>query len=193
KCLVPKSLKHRVMGLMHNSDFAGHQSTHRTTQMAKEAHSWPGLSTDVKEFVNGCVTCQYFNIPNATKEVGEYPDSEQPFRVIAFDFAGPFGTKKNDFKHILVIVDTLSRFVWLQPTKSTAAPEVIKTIRDRVIPLVGAPSVAIVDQQSSYMSKQFQDFCRTAGILLKPIPQGASDGNGISERCIRSVTNHVKR
>ncbi|CAN0121801.1 unnamed protein product, partial [Heterosigma akashiwo] len=109
------------------------------------------------------------------------------------DFAGPFGTKKNDFKHILVIVDTLSRFVWLQATKSTAAPEVIKTIRDRVIPLVGAPSVAIVDQQSSYMSKQFQDFCRTAGILLKPIPQGASDGNGISERCIRSVTNHVKR
>ncbi|CAN0073549.1 unnamed protein product, partial [Heterosigma akashiwo] len=121
------------------------------------------------------------------------PDSEQPFRVITFDFGGPYGTDKRAFKHCLVIVDCFSRFVWLVPTKSTTSKEVKKAFRERIIPLVGVPSFALVDQQSSFMSKDFQNFCDKAGMLLRPIPQGSSDSLGLAERTIRSVNNHIRR
>ena len=193
KRLVPLALTNEIISLMHRDGFAGHQSKERTAKMVKESYSWPGLTSQVHKYVQSCETCQNFNIPNKTNEIGEYPDSEQPFRVVAFDFCGPFGKKKKSHKYILVIVDVCSRFVFLVPTYSTEADEVMRAFRDHVITLCGVPSIAMCDMESSFVSKKFKSYCQDIGMLLKPVPAQASNSNGLIERTIRTVQNHVRR
>ncbi|CAM9828069.1 unnamed protein product, partial [Heterosigma akashiwo] len=120
-------LTNEVISTCHNSGMAGHQSKNRTYDMLKEGYSWPLMRSQIFTFVDHCEVCQGYNMPRTSKEVGEYPDPGAPFRVVAFDFIGPFGDKKktSSFKQILTVIDLFTRFVFLIPCKSTSSREVI--------------------------------------------------------------------
>ncbi|CAM9196294.1 unnamed protein product, partial [Heterosigma akashiwo] len=193
--LVPTHLTNEVIRTCHNDGMAGHQSKKRTIDMLKESYSWPNMNTQVNTFIDFCETCQKYNTPNISKEVGEYPDPGAPFRVVAMDFIGPLGDKKQTrtYKHIMVLVDVFSRFVFLTACKSTGANEVITAFRDKIIPMCGIPSVCMMDMESSFMSSKFRTFANDIGMYLKAVPQGASNSNGMVERAIKTVQQHLKK
>ena len=193
--LVPQNLTNEVIRTCHNNGLAGHQSKQRTYEMLKEGYSWPRMRTQIYNFVDSCEVCQSYNMPNISKEVGEYAEPGAPFRVVAFDLIGPLGDKKKKrgFKHIMCVVDMFTRFVFLIPLKSTGSNEIIAGFRDKIIPMVGTPLICLADQEGSFMSQRFKTWCDDTGLLLKPLPQGASNSNGLVERCIRSVQTYLKK
>ena len=193
--LVPAALTNRVMAKTHNDGMAGHQSSRRTLEMVREGHSWPGMASQVEQFVQSCPTCQAYDIPHPPKEVGEYPNPGAPFRVVAFDFLGPLGNKKGagGYKYCLVLVDMMSRFVFLVPCKSTKSGEIIKAFRDKVIPFCGCPAICFCDNERSFQSKKSRVFFDEIGCVLHPVPAGASRSNGLVERTIKSVHALLKK
>lgn len=51
--------------------------------------------------------------------------AKRPCEVIHIDHFGPLQETERGYKHILVIVDTFSRFTWLFPCKSTGTKEYV--------------------------------------------------------------------
>ncbi|CAM9910381.1 unnamed protein product [Heterosigma akashiwo] len=194
RILLPHALTNEVIARMHGDNFGGHQSERRTISMVKEGYSWPGMGRHIKRFVRTCDKCQSFNLPHSSGEIGEHPTPEMPFRVVAMDHCGPFDSgKKRGYKHILVLVDVLTRYVILTPTRSTESTEVIQAIRDKLLPFAGIPTAIICDQASAFMGKKFRNFCDQIGAFIHPIPAGASSSNGLVERVNRSIQNHIRK
>ncbi|CAM9449351.1 unnamed protein product, partial [Heterosigma akashiwo] len=194
--LVPAVLTNEVIAKVHNSGAAGHQSSKRTLDMVREGHSFPGMASQVEGFVKHCPVCQNYDLPHRSKEVGEYPSPGAPFRVVAFDFLGPLGDRNKGSKaytHVLVVVDVLSRWVFLSLTRSMKASEVISVFRDKIFPMCGLPTVALLDRESSFMSGKFKTFADDCGLRLHPIPEGSSNSNGMCERAIRTLHSHLKK
>lgn len=88
------------------------------------------------------------------------------------------------YKHIFVVVDGFSRFVWLFPTKSTGTKEVTKHLKT-IFDLFGKASHLISDRGTAFTSNEFQNFVSTNNIKHKKIVVAAPWANGIVERVNR--------
>ena len=68
----------------------------------------------------------------------------------------------NDYKYLLVVIDTFSRFAWIEPLKSKKTAEVLasfKQIMSKLKPL--RPNTSLMtDQGGEYINKSFQDYLK---------------------------------
>jgi hypothetical protein len=60
KIYVPKDTQIRleVIHLHHDTPMAGHPGRFKTLELITRNYWWPGMSVDVKKYVQGCNTCQ---------------------------------------------------------------------------------------------------------------------------------------
>ena len=68
---VPENpaLKHQILRLYHNSLIAGHLRQGGTLELVKRTYWWKGMTTYVREYVQGCHTCSQSKHQN-WKEAG---------------------------------------------------------------------------------------------------------------------------
>lgn len=92
---------------------------------------WKGMMDDVREFVKQCLYC----VDSRAGEMVPRPHGETvyisvPDNGVRFDFlyvgdTGPAGSgslpEGSEFRHTLVMMDDVTYFVWLQPTRSCIA------------------------------------------------------------------------
>ena len=70
------------------------------------------------------------------------------------DFIVQLPKTKKSFDAIFVVVDRLTKRVYLIPTHTTAtAPDIAKIFFDNIFRLHGLPKVTISDQDSKFISK----------------------------------------
>ena len=64
KNYIPKDqeLRRDVVKMYHNHETAGHPGELETYNSIRQHYWWPGLRTFVKNYVQGCGTCQQFKI-----------------------------------------------------------------------------------------------------------------------------------
>ena len=56
--VLPKSLRRRLLFLVHDSLLSGHMGQARTWERACRAAWWPGMKKDVMTYIQGCDKCQ---------------------------------------------------------------------------------------------------------------------------------------
>ncbi|CAM9971564.1 unnamed protein product, partial [Heterosigma akashiwo] len=194
RLVVPAKYRLKVMEEVHGGLWSAHQDVKTTVERLRGMYTWPGMERDVRRYIECCDVCQQFSELRETKSNGSYPCPSMPFRVMAADFTGvldhkPF--KGAGFKHILVVMDMMSRFVFLVPTRSTRTVDAIQAIKDRVIPFCGVPAVFLTDSGPSFTSKEWNQFLRGVGCIGHQVPRGASKANGMVERMIGTVHRHL--
>jgi len=82
KVYVPKNKKLRaeVIQLHHNVLAAGHGGRWKTVELVMRNYWWPGVTRDVRKYVEGCDLCQ--RMKNRTEEpVGKLKLSEVPEKM----------------------------------------------------------------------------------------------------------------
>lgn len=89
-------------------------------------------------------------------------------------------TNKN-YKHILVVTDAFTKFVWIYPTKSTTSAEVIAKLEMQKA-VFGSPSQIISDRGGAFTSTEFTDYCAKENITHHLITTGLPRANGQVER-----------
>ena len=82
---------------------------------------------------------------------------------INIDHVGPFITSKLKNRHILVIVDNLTKFCILYAVKNVEAKTTIKKMED-FVNMYGPPSRIIADRGTSFTANEFKGFCFKHGI-----------------------------
>ena len=55
---IPPNLRHALVSSLHSSLTLGHAGRFRTKTFLERDFWWPGLSTYVNRFIEGCATCQ---------------------------------------------------------------------------------------------------------------------------------------
>ena len=74
------------------------------------------------------------------------------------DHLGPLQSTKKSYAHLFVVIDAFSEFVWLYPTKSTGAAEVIQRLSKQQA-IYGNPKRIISDRGTAFTSNDFEKSC----------------------------------
>lgn len=97
------------------------------------------------------------------------------------DHIGPLSQTKKNYKHVLVMVDAFTKYVWIFPSKTPGAKETLKkmAIFEQHF---GSPHRIITDRGSAFTSEMFKQHCEANGVQNVRITTGKPNANGQVER-----------
>lgn len=183
--VVPHQLQKNIIRRIHEQ---GHFKQRKLeTVLCKEFYI-PSLATKIKEVVDNCIECILIDRKSGKQECLLRPIPKEPLPLDTFhiDHLGPMPSTNQNYKHILAVVDSFTKFVWLFPTKSTTAEESISKLKV-INETFGNPRRIIADKGTAFTANSFQDHCKEENIELSFITTGVSRGNGQIERIHRIV------
>ncbi|GFX18507.1 retrovirus-related Pol polyprotein from transposon 297 [Trichonephila clavipes] len=109
-----------------------------------------------------------------------------PLNTYHIDHLGPLATSSKNYKFILAVIDSFTKFVWLYPTKTTSTSEVIKKLYIQKTTF-GNPRFLITDRGTTFTSDEFHTYCSEQKITLHHITTCLPRANGQVERINRTV------
>ena len=177
RIVLPNGAIKQVLALLHTS----HAGINRTYEMARSLYFWPGMLNDVKQLVEGCMTCRKHrpSLP-VNKRTTPAPSSYMGppmghVGVDLFDFGG------NKF---LVCVDQWSGYPLYQKLTSTTTSSVLKTLSSW-FNVLGWPRSIRSDGGPQFRG-EFSSFCEKNKIKhelsspYNPRSNGLARENGLS-------------
>lgn len=94
-------------------------------------------------------------------------------------------------KHVIVAVDTFSKYTIAAPTKSTGSKEVVEFIINNIIAVHGVPEILFSDNASGLTAKLVKDVAQAFGIKLQNSTPRHHQGNAMVERQIQTLQNKM--
>ncbi|KAK8767927.1 hypothetical protein V5799_005292 [Amblyomma americanum] len=184
--VMPNSMRKSLCVKFH--DLEGHFGLDRTIAKISETYWFPGMCRYVREHIRRCFECLICKVPSG-KEKGllhPIPPGRRPFETIHADHLGPFVRSKKGNKYILVVIDNLTKYVRLFPSRDTSAKSVIKSCEDFTLSH-GLPERIITDRGTCFTSKAFEEFCKVGGIQHVLNSTRHPRANGQVERVNRTL------
>ena len=129
----------------------------------------PGLRTFVKNYVQGCGTCQQFKIDRSPAKPSymptEGPKSLRPFANCSMDLITDL-PRTDGYDSILVVVDQgLSKGVILLPcNKTLTSKDTAHLLLENLYKRFGLPDKIISDRGPQFASKAFTELLKLLGI-----------------------------
>ena len=143
---------------------AGYQGINKTIELITRDFTWPGLRKTITDYVNNCDTCARAKHsrykPYGKLQTPTLP--EQVWLLIALDFITKLPTSKKPltgttYDSILVIMDTLIKYAYLEPYKEASTAEDLAYIFNKiVIARHGIPDKIVLDRDKLFTSQFWQ-------------------------------------
>ena len=136
KVYVPKDEKLRVevIWLHHDTPVGGHGRQWKTTELITRNFWWPGVTKEVKKYVEGCDACQR-NKNRTEAPTGKLMPNAvlaKPWTHITVDFITKLSLAK-EYDSILVVCDRMTKIAHFVPTtEKTSAKGVVRLFQDNV-------------------------------------------------------------
>jgi len=168
----------QVVYRTHSSGPGGHPGRVKTLDLVTRTYWWPGMSKDVAMFVNACALCFRTKTPRSAPP-GFLKPLEIPFRAwssLSIDYVvdlPPCRRNGKTYRHILVVVDRLTKMRHFIPVTGLSADELADAFVARIFVLHGAPDDIVSDRGSQFVS----DFWRRLSERLKTILHPSSAYN----------------
>ena len=188
KIVVPHQIIKLVLELHHDSKFAGHRDFEKTFSSIKSRYFWIHMHRDVKNYCATCHLCQTKKHLNSSYRAPLKPISiNQPWMLIGIDVAGPLVKTPNGNSYIILAVDYFSKFCIAKATQDSTALSTAQFLFDDLICKFGMFQSIISDHGKNFKSILFAQLCQLCGI--KPINSTFyhPEGNGLSERTIKTT------
>jgi hypothetical protein len=175
----------------HNS-VTGHLGIQATLELLKsEGISWPGMYTDVVNYIHNCPICginKTYNktIPQEFKSLSVF----EPAHTWSVDTLGPLPLDDNGKQFILVCVDHFTRTTELFPIRSTSAADAAPCLLE-LFSRYGAPRFLRSDNGTQYVNKLIKEFLLLVGttqsLTLPYHPQA-----NLAERVNKEIMKHLR-
>ena len=189
--------QHDLIKACHEHHYA-HWGVQKTLNLLKSYHPeetskdlWPTFLQDVRDFIQCCPTCQKMIPLQAVIKAPRFVLSTvSPMTRIAIDTIGPFPTDMG-FSHIIVIIDTFSRYIELFHTTDVTATSAASALWQHSCRF-RTPNEIMTDKGSQFMNDTLIKFANLAGIThLSSIPYSKEE-NGIVERANKEVNRLIR-
>ena len=191
--VVPQALVPTILKVYHDSLMACHQGKDRTQQAIKQKYYWKGMYSQIAKYIDTCPTCDM-----AKRNYAARPTPLKPLPIVDvfsrfhMDFLGPFPKGKDGHEHILLIVDSFSRWCECFPLKTQEAPEVARVLYDEIICRFGAPEVILTDKGQNFMSKLIDEFCKYFSIKKSNTSSYHAQTNSACESMNRNILQALR-
>jgi len=123
---VPRSacLREKIIRLHHDNVTTGHPGRYKTQELITRNYWWPRIQADVKNYVDGCETCQRTKIHHGKQKAPLQPNAipEGPWETITVDMIGVLPDSQGH-DAIIVIVDWFSKEIIAIPSQMELTSE----------------------------------------------------------------------
>jgi len=196
KIYVPKDDKLRVeiIRLHHNMPIGGHRGQWKTVELVTQNFWWPGVTKEVKRYVEGYNTCQC-NKNRTEQPAGKLMLNsvpEKPWVHILADFITKLPLAQG-YNSILVVVDRLTKMVYFIPTiEKTSAEGLARLFRDNVWKLHGLPKSIISDRGPQFVAGLMRELNGMLGIKSKLSMAFYPQTDGQTERVNQKLEQYLR-
>lgn len=170
-------------------DMQGHFGKERTVEIISRKAWFPKMSRYVRDHITRCVPCIRHR-RNTGKQPGllqDIPIPLIPFAWVHCDHLGPFPTTFAKNTHILVIVDRLTKFSFLEPVRTTSAKDTVEAFQ-RFIDAWGVPEHVTADRGTAFRADVLTGLLRKLNIKTHFVCPRRPQGNGQVERVNGIIT-----
>ena len=193
KLWIPASLTHQLIVEAHEPPNKSHGGFHKTLQRLRNLYFWPGMAKQVKEYVGKCETCKSNKPYNQVSRppMGGETLTDRPFQRLFIDFLGPYPRSKSGNSYVFIVLDHMSKFVFLKPMIKANAQNVVKFLIAEIFHKFGVPESILSDNGVQFISKQFSAMMENYGVRHLKTPVRSPQANA-SERVNQSVLAAIR-
>ena len=175
----------------------GHCKCNETFKAISEVFMWHGIRDQVHDWIARCLQCiKLAGGHRIPRPMGHQLMAEKPMEVVALDFMSIRSNRRGGFKHILVIVDQLTRICVLVPTKDQTAATAARILCERWLSFFPEPTFIISDGGPHFTAELFREIAALRGFnhhIVAPYSQWANGGverlNKIVEDKLAAILN----
>lgn len=166
----------------------GHFSKKKTEELVTRQFYIPNLTSKIAIVLKNCIPCMMAERKMGLQEgfLHPIPKGDYPLITYHVDHLGNLTATKKQYRYIFGVIDAFSKFIWLYPTKTMNAKEVIQRLEVQKS-IFGNPKNIIADRGGAFRSDEFKSYCEDEHINLMMITTGVPTGNGQVERVFRIV------
>ena len=164
RIVVPAARRKAILQIAHGAELGGHLGHRKTLARIRRHFTWPGCSTDVKNFCSRCPNCQKAAKAGIQKApLQPMPVIGVPFQRVAFDLVGPLPRTTQGNKYLLTCMDYASKYPEAVPIRKVDA-ETVATAMIDIFSRLGLPEELLTDQGSVFTGRLMQQLCCRLGI-----------------------------
>lgn len=190
KLVVPREMILQVFNLTHESMAGCHQGYQKTLDRIREHFYWPGMTVDIKNLVDSCISCQERRAHKAKHlaPLQRMPTPSSPFQVVHVDILGPLPTSLSENRFIITYIDAFTKWPEAYPVRSTESDMIVDTLAD-FISRHGTPSRIISDNGGNLTSEDIEEVYKNFGIRHVNTSPYHPASNGQVERSHKTLIN----
>ena len=196
KVYVPRDEKLRaeVIRLHHDTPVGGHGGQWKTAELVTRNFWWPGVTREVKRYVEGCDACQR-NKNRTQPPAGKLmPNSipEKAWTHISADFITKLPLAQG-YDAILVVMDRFTKMAHFIPTtEKTSAEGLARLFRDNIWKLHGLPDSVISDRGPQFAAGIMKELNQMLGIDTKLSTAFYPQTDGQTERMNQELEQYLR-
>jgi len=183
RVVIPQSLQSKILDLLHT----GHFGMERMKQLARTAVYWPGIDAAIETTSRRCESCGEHQNRPSKPPVHPWMLPEKPWSRLHLDHAINFmGT------NWLVITDAYTKYPCIHPTSSTSTRATLDLLEEDFAHF-GYPHTLVSDNATTFISEEFQSWCKERGIThLTGAPYHPAT-NGAAERLVQTFKQALRK
>lgn len=183
KVVIPSSLQNKILDELHGS----HLGIVKTKALARSKFWFPGVDAAIENLINSCSTCISMRVSPPKVPIVPWPYPKHPFSRLHLDFLGPIHNNM-----YLVIVDAYTKWLECYNMRNNITTKMLVIKLTEFMSRFGIPQAIVSDNGTSFVSKEFTDFCELNDIkhLTSPVYHPAS--NGQAESSVKIVKKGLK-
>ena len=183
RVIIPSTLRNHILKLLH----LGHFGMQRMKQLARSTVYWPRIDFDIENLCRKCTSCGQFQNKPDKPSIHPWMMPEKPWSRLHLDHEINFLGR-----NWLVLVDAYSKYPCIHPTTSTSSKSTT-AILEQEFAHFGYPHTLVTDNATTFMSQEFQAWCKQRGIVhLTGAPYHPAT-NGAAERLIQSFKQALRK
>jgi len=189
--IIPRD-KYKVISKVHNS-LVGHHGVENTmVKLNQGKKSWLYMREHVKRFVKMCPCCQKLREKQLINSTHPFTAASlNPMERLNIDTIGPLPPDENGNEHIIVIIDTFTRFVELYPAKDTTAVVAALALLQH-FGTFGCPSQILSDNGTQFVNNLIEEFLKLCDVEHLTTLAYSKEENTIVERANKEVMRHLR-
>ncbi|CAI6370722.1 unnamed protein product [Macrosiphum euphorbiae] len=181
RIVVPKSLRMYIIKKLHDT----HIGITKTLKKSKQIFYWPGMSSDLKNFIEACEICKKFSCSNIKEPLLQHAIPELPFQKIGIDIA------EIERSNYLVVMDYFSRWIEVLSMKDKTSETVISLLKI-VFSRFGIPEEIVADNNPCG-SREFKQFAEEWHFNVTLSSPNYPKSNGLAEKAVGIAKNMIKK